>query len=245
MHRFPVLAVFFALSAAPAIAGDELKPLLAVPDTLALAKDFSTPERLERDTWQQRQHTRWAVEDGVLRGRPSTLEYQKSTTHHQGFEPRVSCPATPEEFVAKFSIRFIGGSETNIAPFIEFGHHVARVRFSEEGVFLLADGESVQLDASNALALESGKWLHALAELKGEEFVIQFAGGPTLFAKHPSYAQPVKSGGAGFGVAGTKGGIVEIDDVELWTIKPKPQPDWEQTKKRFDRYEPVILKERK
>lgn len=243
-HPFRLMLVASAIAGAP-ILNAELKPLLAIPDSIAFKSDFSDPVPLKRETWQQRQHTRWKIEDGVLRGIPSTIEFQKSQSHHQGLEPRISCPATPSEFVAKFSIRFIGGSETSIAPFVEFGHHIARIKFSETGVSLIADGESVKLDEDVTFTYHSGKWYHALAELKGDEFVIQFAYGPTLYAKHPRFAQPVTSGGAGFGVAGTRGGTVEIDNLTLWAIQERPNENWTSTRTRIPKFEPVILKEKK
>jgi hypothetical protein len=231
--------------ATSALAGANLEPILTVPDAIVFRNDFSKSEPLAKGSWSLRQHTRWTIEEGVLRGIPSTLEYQNSRKDHQGFEPRISCPATPAEFIAEFSIRFNGGAETSIAPFVEFGHHIARVKFSESGISLIADGESVKLDEDKGFKYESGKWYHALAELKGDEFVIQFADGPTLYGKHPRFAQPVSSGGAGFGVAGTRGGVVEIDHLTLSTIKNQPNPGWKSTRKRFAPFEPIVLKEKK
>jgi hypothetical protein len=220
----------------------ELKPLLGLPKDIALQTDFSRPEPLKKDVWQQRQHTRWKIEDGVMRGIPSTKEYQASISHHRGLEPRISCPATPPEFVAKFSIRFIDGSETPIAPFVEFGHHIARVKFSESGISLIADGESVKLDEDRDFRYVPGKWYHALAELKGDEFVIQFEGGPTLYGKHPRFALPVSKGGAGFGVAGPRGGKVEIDNISLWTVHAKTNPGWAKSRAAIPSFKPTVLK---
>lgn len=246
MKTRSILLIFTLLCVSQkGIAGEELKPLLSIPDQVVYQNDFSQSEPLVKGVWQQRQHTRWSIEDGVLRGIPSTEEYQNSISHHQGLEPRISCPATPAEFVAAFSIRFIGGSETSIAPFVEFGHHIARVKFSTSGTSLLADGESVKLDGAQDLRYTSGKWFHALAELKGDEFVIQFADGPTLYGKHPRFAQPVSSGGAGFGVAGTRGGTVEIDNLTLWSVEKGINPKWQSAKRRLAPFTPVILKEKK
>ncbi len=247
LQRFSLAAVFSILfcSSLCTAAREAIKPILAIPDKIVLQDDFSISEPLAKGTWSLRQHTRWNIEEGVLRGIPSSLEYQNSRRDHQGFEPRISCPATPSEFVASFSIRFIGGTETSIAPFVEFGHHVARIKFSEMGMSLIADGESVKLDEAKDFKYESGKWYHAMAELRGDEFVIQFANGPTLYAKHPRFALPVSSGGAGFGVAGTKGGAVEIDELTLWSIKAKINPMWKSAQKQLTPFPPILLKEPK
>jgi hypothetical protein len=152
---------------------------------------------------------------------------------------------TPPQFIAQFSVRFIGGTETPISPFIEFGHHVCRLRLSKDGAELLADGDSVKVAESKDLRFEAGKWYRALAEMKGEDVVIQFAGGPTIHAKHESITKPPASGGNGLGIAGTKGGVAEIDDVTLWSIKADEQPGWSAKRASFPKFEPVEVSKKK
>ncbi|MEN3943364.1 hypothetical protein WJU23_18835 [Prosthecobacter sp. SYSU 5D2] len=222
-----------------------LKPLLAVPDQIVLEHDFSDPAQLNKAHWKPNMGTRWTVADGVLRGLPSTPEYQASKADHKGLEPRISSPATPAQFIARFSVRFLDGEEAAIVPFVEFGHHVARIKFTADSVFLLADHDSLKVAENTNLKYEPGKWYHALAELRGEEFLVRFAGGPTLYARHPSYALPPPSGAPGMGVAGPKGGSVELDNVTFWTIKPDVQPTWPTVRNTFPKFEPVIVKQPK
>jgi hypothetical protein len=226
----------FAADSTPA-----LKPLMAVPDKIVMQDDFSKAGAINKQQWGARQGTQWAVENGVLRGKPSTPDYQAKRKDHFGYEPRISAPVTPPQFIAQFSVRFIGGTETAISPFIEFGHHVCRLRLSKNGAELLADGDSVRVAESKDLKFEPGKWYHALAEMKGAEFVIQFAGGPTIHARHESFAKAPSSGGNGLGIAGTKGGIVEIDDVTLWSITADDQPGWAARLASFPKFQPVEI----
>lgn len=234
------LAVCLNLRAETASSG--LVPILAQPDKVILQNDFSSPEQLKKETWKPNQGTRWSIESGVLRGIPSSAEFQASKKDHHGFEPRVSVPVTPAEFVASFSFRFIDGSETAIVPFVEFGHHVARIQFSSTGTSLLAEHDSLKVAESKSFRYEPGKWYHALAELKGEEFVLQIQDGPTLYAQHESYGKPPTSGGNGFGVAGPKGGIVELDNVIISTIKASEQSSWPTRRSQFPKFEPVLVK---
>jgi hypothetical protein len=139
-------------------------------------------------------------------------------------------------------VRFTGGSETPIAPFIEFGHHVCRLRFSRAGTEMLADHESIRVAEAKDFHYEPGKWYHALAELKGDEFVIQFAGGPTLYAKHASFSKPASSGADGFGIAGPKGGFAEVDNVTFWSIKPDAQPGWAAARAKLPTFNSVPAK---
>jgi hypothetical protein len=233
-----ILAFLFLVSLVQAA---DLKPLLAQPDQIVLQDDFSKSGPLDKKAWAKRQGTQWAVEDGVLRGKPSTPEFQASKKDHKGLEPRLSAPITPAQFIAKFSVRFDGGSETAVVPFVEFGHHVCRLRLTKDGVEVLADGESTKVAESKALKYEPGKWLHALAELKGDEFVIQFDGGPTLYAKHACFAKPVESGGNGLGLAGPKDGTVELDDVTLWSINAEAQPGWPAKRAALPTFKPVVI----
>jgi len=239
-------AALFALALiASAASAADLKPLLAQADQIVLQDDFSKAGPFNKKQWGARQGTQWIVEEGVLRGRPSTPEFQAKKKDHFGYEPRISAPVTPPQFIAQFSVRFSGGSETFIVPFIEFGHHVCRIRLTKNGAELLADGESTRVAESKELKFEPGKWYHALAEMKGEEFVIQFADGPTLYATHPCFAKPAPSGGNGLGLAGPKDGMVELDNVTLWTIKPDAQAGWEAKRATFPKFEPVAVVKKK
>ena len=240
---FAVLATFNTAVAAAAVATDSvpLEPLLALPDQIVLHEDFTTAKPLTKDTYVMRQGTRWTIADGVLRGIPSSAEFQAKKKDHFGYEPRLSIPACPQEFIIQFDVRFIGGKPTAIVPFVEFGHHVARVAWAgDSGAKLIADSETLQLATAPEFKVEPGKWIRALAEIKGDEFVIQFAGGPTLHGKHPSLAAK----NDGFGVAGLKGGTVELDNITVWSVKADPNPRWTAARARLRTVEPVVLKQK-
>ena len=217
------------------------EPKMVQLDQLILEEDFRNSRPLDKNNWKPRQHTQWNIEKGVLRGRPSSAEFQASQNHHQGLEPRLSIPACPDEFAIQFSVRFIGGESTSICPFIEFGHHKARIHWSEQGARLMANGESVQLDRWVNFKMEPGKWYHALAETKGDEFFIQFSQGPVLYGKHPSMTVEKD----GFGVAGTRGGQVELDNIKVWSIKKSKAINWSSFRKEFKAMPHKILKSEK
>lgn len=241
MKTLALLAVGLVSLAATA-AETRLQPLMAVPDKVVLKDDFAKAGPVNKAHWGARQGTRWAIEDGVLRGRPSSAEYQAKRKDHFGYEPRISAPVTPSQFIAEFSVRFSGGTETAISPFIEFGHHVCRVRLSKAGTEVVADHESTRVAEAKDFKYEAGKWYHVLAEMKGDEFVIQFAGGPTFFAKHECFTKPAESGSNGLGVAGPKDGLVEIDNVTLWSVKADAQPGWEAARAKLPKFTPVAAK---
>jgi hypothetical protein len=215
-----------------------LEPRLVQLDKLVLNEDFSTPRELEKENWSKRQHTQWAIKDGVLQGIPSSAEFQATAKDHQGFEPRLSIPSCPDDYAIKFSLRFIGGEETAICPFIEFGHHKARLRWSKEGAQLMVDHESIQVNSDSSFKLKPGTWYHALAEVRGDEILIRFSHGPELYAKHPTIAE----GKNEFGIAGPKGSTVELDNLKVWSIKNAPAKQWAALSKKMKAPAPVILK---
>lgn len=246
--RNPIVLSLALLGLSELCAGGESrqKPILAVPDEVVLKADFTRPQyTLEKSKWQPRQGTQWKIAGGILSGIPSSVEYQAKKSHHRGLEPRLSMPITPPECIAKFSIRFLDGEETSIAPFVEFGHHIVRIRFSEtEGVSLLVDYESLKVAEAPDFRYEPGKWLRLIAELKGDEFVVQIKDGPTLYAKHPIIAEPAPSGGTGLGVAGPRGGRVEIDNLTLWSVKEEVRDGWEEKRASFPEFTHVKVREK-
>ena len=223
----------------------DLQPLMAMQDKIALRDDFSKDGPIDKAQWGARQGTRWAIKDGALHGQPSTKEFQDLHKDHKGYEPRVASSATPAQFVAKFSVRFTNGSETAIVPFVEFGHHVCRLRFSSEGTEMVVDHESTRVAEAKDFKYEPGKWHHFLAELKGDEVVVQIAGGPTFYAKHACFVASATSGADGLGIAGPKDGHVEIDNVTMWTVKADTQANWATKRDKMPKFEQVIIEKKK
>lgn len=216
------------------------KPLMAVPDQVVLREDFATAKPLEKAKFTARQGTRWTIADGVLRGIQSSPEFQAKKKDHFGYEARLSIPACPQEFVIQFDVRFIGGKASAISPFVEFGHHIARVAWAGAGAKLVVDTESVQLDAAPEFKIEDGKWYRGLAEIKGDEIVIQFGGGPTLYGKHAA----LTGKNDGFGVAGARGGTVELDNITVWSVKPELNSGWAAKRGTLRKAEPIMVKQK-
>lgn len=232
-----VLVLLLSVSPGRLVAAD-LQPLMCEVDQVVLREDFSRPTATpDKSVWKPRQGTRWAFADGVLRGRPSTAEYQAKRRDHKGLEPRLSISKCPAEFVIAFSLRLLDGEASAIVPFVEFGHHVARVNWDAAGVRLVADHESVQLADAPGFHLQPGTWCHALAEIQGDEFVIQFADGPVLQGRHEAF----RGEKDGFGVAGLRGGVIELDDVTVWSVKPAKKPTWANTRAKLPASQPRAL----
>ena len=224
------LSVLFTACLPAHAAEPALKSLMLVPDQVVYQDDFTTPKPLDKTVWKSAQSTRWTIEDGVLRGRPSTPEFQATHKTHKGLEPRLALVKCPPSYIVQFSVRYVSGKPVpplparNI-PSIDLGHHIGRVEFGVEGARLLAEGETVQLASAPDFKLELGRWYDVLAEAHDDEVVVQIAGGPTLHGKHPAY----KGDNHTLAIIGLQAGEVELDNVTLWSVKPEAQPNWAAT----------------
>ncbi|MEO0413860.1 MAG: hypothetical protein AAF226_02780 [Verrucomicrobiota bacterium] len=227
-------------------ADEELAPLMVKKASKFYESNFDSEGPINKKLWKPMQATQWSVEGGVLLGQESTKENQAAKSHHRGLEPRVAMPSLPQDFCMSFSVSFDGGEETPIAPFVEFNHHVTRVKFSEtDGMRLLAASETMLVDHVAEFKWEPGKVYQCLAERMGEEFVFQITGGPTLYAKHATYDEKAPSGSDGFGTAGPRFGTTKLDDVIIWNIAPEAKGSWAKTQKSLRSFEPIQVKEPK
>ncbi len=231
-----------------------LKPLMLQPDKVTFTDDFAqargplTVKRTDTDAaWLPNQGTRWSVVDGVLRGQASSPEYQSAHDTHKGVHPRIVLAKTPENYILSLSMRLVDGTpfeagkRRSVSPFVEIGHHIARITWGENGAMLLADGDSLQLTNDRDFKLEVGKWYHLMIERRTDEVVVQFANGPTFHGKHPTYITDKHAVMLG----GLEAGIMEVDNVTIWSIKEGTQPTWPERLAKFPAPQDLRIKEAK
>ncbi len=220
----------------------DLNPFMVVPTDCLTKNDFSQAGELDPKIFQAVQETQWKITNGVLYGMESTKEYQAEKPDHNGTAPRIDLPITPVHYLATFSIRFIGGTPDKNTPVMQFGHHIAHLRLLPTGTELLGARESMRVAAAMDYKLVDSEWYHVMVEVKGEEVVVQFANGPLLYGKHPSYAVVPKSGKRNLGFAGAVGGVIEMDDVTMWAISDEEKAGWPERRAQIPVFEHVNLK---
>ena len=93
---------------------------MVIPEKSVLQETFS---KVDQSTKQLAEPSGYSLVNRArcFTRRPSSKEYQASRTHHYGYEPRVSVPVTPAEFLAGFSFRFVGGENLTSFPLL-VGH---------------------------------------------------------------------------------------------------------------------------
>jgi hypothetical protein len=203
------------LLAATVCQGAGLKPNHLKAGKTIYQSDFSKAEALDKARWQTRQGTQWDIADGVLKGTPSTPEYQakkKATGKgHTGTIPRIYLLDTPQDFILSYRFKLEGGKPSGAVPLVEFGHHVSRVYFSPEGPRLLADHEEKTLDKIDT-PLELDRWYNVLVEAKGAAVSIQIEGIGTLNGKDPFIEETERPI---IGFTGNVNGTIYLDDIHL------------------------------
>lgn len=205
---------FLGLAACLSLAAGEL----GNSGPVVLQSDFSQSGPIDRKVWQPRQKTQWEIRGGVLHGWESPIEHQRSQDHHQGLEPRLMIRELPQQYFAEFRFRISEGEYTPIGPFLEFGHHMARISFHPSGAVLTMGGlkDHVVIQEEPDFRLEPNRWYRVRSELVGDRLIVRFEGGPTFRAKHPMIAQEKD----GLGFCGLRGGTMDIDDVVIRALAP-------------------------
>jgi hypothetical protein len=210
---FKTLCILFLATATGYGKGLDPKHLKA--GKVVYQNDFSKSSPLDKAHWQMRQGTQWNIEDGVLKGIPSTPEYQAkkkaSGKGHTGNIPRIYMLNTPQDFILSYRFKLEGGKSSGAVPLVEFGHHVSRVYFSPEGPRLLADHEEKNL-AKIDKPLELDQWYTVLVEAKGDAIVVQIEGMGTMSVKD-SFIGKTERPIIGF--TGNVNGTIYLDDIHL------------------------------
>ena len=209
---------FLVLTLVTTYGGEKLKPTHLKPGKILFQSDFSTTTTLDKTHWQPRQGTRWAIGAGVLKGIPSSPEYQtkkKATGKgHIGNVPRIYLLNVPKDYILSYRFKLEGGRQSKAVPLVEFGHHITRVFFSPEGPRLLIDHEKKTL-AKIGTPLQLGQWYNVLVEVQGDSVVVQIESIGTLQGKDPFIG---KSDRPMVGFTGNVNGTLYLDDIRLVSI---------------------------
>ncbi len=226
------LLLVHSVSAADA---NPLTPIMASPGKVHLEMDFDKDFVIKRGDklFALGQGTQWEAKDGMLVGKQSKPEYQAKKkaegNGHLGTAPRLQFPDSPKDVILKYSFKIVGGKGTKLLPIIEAGHHLRRVYFGAEGSEILVDHEKVSV-AKNDFVLEDDQWYHVMVEIKGNEFLVRFQDGPSLYGNHPGIGAEFEN--YNIGITATDKGTMYIDNMTIWHAGAI-QEDWEATRSKL------------
>lgn len=196
-----------------------LEPVLANPGKVHLKMDFNEDFVVKRghEFFTLGQGTTWRADGGMLVGTESSPEYQAKKkaqgNGHLGTAPRLQFPNSPKDVILKYSFKIVGGQKTKLLPMIEAGHHLRRIYFGETESRILVDHEKTTI-AKSDFVLQTDQWYHVMLEIKGNEFLVRFQDGPTIFGTDPGVGAEFEN--YNIGITATNKGTIYIDNMTIW-----------------------------
>jgi hypothetical protein len=194
------------------------KPELFQSLNLVYEDDFKGGA-INKDVWEVRQNTTWAVKDGVLDGGPSSKEFQEkkkasADPSHAGLKPVIWLKKVPENFVCSMRVRYDAKAYQRGYPLLDLGHHTNTITFSEKTTTLTIKKNVEKLEAAEPL-FALNQWHDVVIELKKGAVLLKIDGKKHLFeSKNIDMA-----GQAQIDFKGVDGGTCQIDSVKLWEGK--------------------------
>ena len=212
-----LVCLSLALNPALHAGSPDYKPELFKNTKLIYADTFDG--ELNKDFWEVRQNTTWAIKDGVLSGSPSSKEYQdkkkaSDDPSHAGLKPVIWLKKVPENFVCTMRVRYDGKAYTKGSPLIDIGHHIHTITFSEKATMLTIKKNVETLPVESPL-FTLNAWHDVSIELKKGSLLLTIDG-----KKHRFESQNIDmTGQAQIDFKALDFGTCLIDDVKLWEGK--------------------------
>ena len=219
-HFATLALILAALGLTPLHSADlpEYKPELFKSLKLIYEDDFKG--ELNKNFWEVRQNTTWAIKDGVLTGSPSAKEFQdkkkaSDDPSHAGLKPVIWLKQVPENFVVAMRVRYDAKAYQKGFPLFDLGHHIHTLTFSEKAT-TLAIKKSVESLPTKEPLFSLNEWHDVVIELKKGAILLKVDGKKHLF-------ESKNIDGAGQHQIDFKAvdfGSCQIDHVQLWEGQP-------------------------
>ncbi len=209
------LAVLSVATVSRVFAGSpDYQPTLFKSPTLIYQDSFDGA--LNKQFWEVRQNTTWAIKDGVLTGSPSSKEYQdkkkaSNDPSHAGLKPVIWLKQVPENFVCTLRVRYNAPAYQKNFPLLDLGHHTHTLVFSEKATTLTIKKNVETLSVEKPL-FSLNQWHDVALELRKGMLLLTIDG-----QKHVFESKNIDMNGQHqIDFKAIDGGICEIDDVKLW-----------------------------
>ena len=218
--RHASLAILsLALSWNPSLqaASPEYQSELFKSTKLVYEDNFNGP--LNKEFWEVRQNTTWAIKDGVLTGSPSSKEFQakkkaSDDPSHAGLKPVIWLKKVPENFVCAMRVRYDAKAYQRGFPLFDLGHHTHTLTFSEKAT-TLAIKKNVETLAVAQPLFSLNQWHDVVIELKKGTILLKIDG-----QKHRFESKNIDMAGqTQIDFKAVDGGSCQIDSVQLWEGK--------------------------
>jgi hypothetical protein len=211
-------AALLAISFTPTLRAGEadVQPELFKSTKLIYEITFDGSATLDKDFWEVRQNSTWAIKDGVLTGGPSSKEFQEkklasSDPSHAGLKPVLWLKKVPANFVCAMRVRYDAKAFQRGFPLFDLGHHTNTLTFSEKETTLTLKKNVEKLTTGEPL-FALNEWHNVVIELKKGTMLLKIDGKKHLFeSKNIDMA-----GQAQIDFKGVDGGTCQIDSMRIW-----------------------------
>lgn len=171
---------------------------------------------LNKEFWEVRQNTTWAIKDGVLVGSPSSKEFQakkkaSNDPSHAGLKPVIWLKKVPEQFVCSMRVRYDATKFQKGFPLFDLGHHTHTLVFSEKATTLTIK-KNVETRATEQPLFTLNEWHDVVIELKKGTILLKIDGKKHLFESK----NIDMTGQAQIDFKGVDTGSCQISSVKLW-----------------------------
>jgi hypothetical protein len=181
-----------------------------------LVYEDSFDGKLNAEFWEVRQNTTWEIKDGVLKGSPSSKEFQdkkkaSADPSHAGLNPVIWLKQVPENFVCTMRVRYDGEAYKKGFPLLDLGHHTNTISFGEKATTLTIKKNVETLTVESPL-FAINAWHDVAIELKKGALLLTIDG-----KKHRFESKNIDMEGQHqIDFKGLNFGTCQIDDVKLW-----------------------------
>ena len=210
----PSLALSLGLFLLSPAQSAEYQPELFKSTRLIYAETFDGA--LNPEFWEVRQSTTWEIKEGVLKGSPSSKEFQEkkkasADPSHAGLKPVIFLKKVPENFVCTLRMRYDGEAFKKGSPLLDIGHHIHTLSFAEKTTTLTIK-KNVETLAIESPLFSLNAWHDVALELKKGTLLL------TIDGKKHRFDSPQidMTGHAQIDFKALDFGTCQIDDVRLW-----------------------------
>lgn len=197
----------------------EYKPELFKSMKLVYEDDFKGTA-INKEFWEVRQNTTWAIKDGVLTGSPSSKEFQEKKKasddpSHAGLKPVIWLKKVPQNFVCAMRVRYDAKAYQKGFPLLDLGHHTHTVIFSEKATTLTIK-KNVEIVPVKEPLFTLNEWHDVVIELKKGTLLLKVDGKKHLFeSKNIDMADQSQ-----IDFKAVDAGTCQIDNIKLWEGTP-------------------------
>lgn len=197
----------------------EYKPELFKSLKLVYADEFKG-DTINKEFWEMRQNTTWAIKDGILTGTPSSKEFQEkkkasADPSHAGLKPVMWLKKVPENFVCSMRVRYDAKAYQKGFPLFDLGHHIHTLSFSEKATTLTIK-KNVESKPVEQPLFTLNEWHDVVIELKKGAILLKVDGKKHLFES----TNIDMAGQAQIDFKAVDFGSCQIDSIKLWEGQP-------------------------